>query len=92
MHPDFGIAMARLFSRMSRKRSSRNNNHPNLEAFAREKARSGYDYVILGHLHRPELFEVDKTCCMVVGDWIDNFTYGLFSEGRLELKRWQATG
>jgi UDP-2,3-diacylglucosamine hydrolase len=90
IHPDLGIGMARLFSRISRKRSSRNNNdiRPDLEAFVRTKAQSGFDFVILGHLHKPSLFEVNGTSCLVIGDWIDYFTYGVFSKGRLTLEKW----
>jgi UDP-2,3-diacylglucosamine hydrolase len=88
LHPDFGLAIARVVSRMSRRRSSQNNNLPNLEAFVREKSRAGFDYVILGHLHTPKLFRAGETCCLVVGDWIDHFTYGLFSNGNLTLQKW----
>ena len=44
--------------------------------------------MILGHLHKPKLFDVAGTRCLVVGDWIDNFTYGLFTNGTLTLKKW----
>lgn len=90
VHPDFGIAMAGLFSRVSRRYSSRNNNdvRPELEAFVKTKAESGFDYVVLGHLHKPRLFEVEGTSCLVIGDWIDYFTYGLFSNDKLTLEEW----
>jgi UDP-2,3-diacylglucosamine hydrolase len=90
VHPDVGIGAARLFSRVSRKRSSRNNNDPSpdLEAFVRAKAASGFDYVILGHLHKPKLFKVNGTSCLVIGDWIDYFTYGRFIDGNLTLEKW----
>jgi UDP-2,3-diacylglucosamine hydrolase len=90
VHPDLGIGIARLLSRISRRRSSRNNNdpRPDLENFVRAKARSGFDFVVLGHLHKPRLFEIDGTACLVVGDWIDYFTYGLFSGGKLTLEKW----
>jgi UDP-2,3-diacylglucosamine hydrolase len=89
LHPDIGLALARVISKASRRRSSQNNNRPNLEAFVRQKSRSGFDYVILGHLHKPKLFEVEGTSCLVIGDWIDNFTYGLFDRGELRLEKWQ---
>ncbi len=88
LHPDVGIGLARLFSRMSRRRSSRNNNHPDLEGFVRDRAEKGFDYVVLGHLHKPRLFNVGDTSCLVIGDWIDCFTYGLFSDGELTLNKW----
>jgi UDP-2,3-diacylglucosamine hydrolase len=92
LHPDIGMTFAGAFSRMSRRRSSKNNSQPDLEAFVRSKARSGFDYVILGHLHKPKLFEVDGTSCMVIGDWIDSFTYGVFRDAKLTLERWPPTG
>jgi UDP-2,3-diacylglucosamine hydrolase len=90
IHPDLGIGLARLFSRISRKRSSRNNNNirPELMAFVRSKAESGFDFVVLGHLHTPSLFEIGGASCLVVGDWIDYFTYGRFSDGKLTLEKW----
>ena len=90
IHPDVGIGLARLFSRMSRRRSSQNHDHPDLDDFVRGRADKGYDYVVLGHLHRPKLFDVEDTTCLVVGDWIEYFTYGLFSEGKLTLNEWPA--
>lgn len=88
LHPDIGMALANIISKMSRRRSSKNNNQPNLEAFIRAKAAEGFDYVVLGHLHRPKLFEVGKATCLVIGDWIDNYSYGIFENGRLKLERW----
>jgi UDP-2,3-diacylglucosamine hydrolase len=88
LHPDFGMGLARLVSKLSRKRSDKNNDQPDLEAFAKRQAKRGIDYIILGHLHRPKLFEVGCTRCMVVGDWIDHFTYGLFTDGTLTLEKW----
>ena len=88
LHPDIGLRLAAGFSRMSRRRSSRNPNGPNLRAFVEKKAREGFDFIVLGHLHRPQIFEVAHTSCLVVGDWIDSFTYGLYCDGKLSLERW----
>ena len=90
VHPDLGIGMARLLSRLSRRQSSKNNNdvRPELERFVRSKAETGFDYVVLGHLHKPRLFEIEGTSCLVIGDWIDCFTYGLFAGGEMSLKKW----
>ncbi len=89
LHPDIGMVLADLISRMSRRRSSKNNNQPNLQAFVRSKASEGFDYVVLGHLHRPKLFQVAQTTCLVIGDWIDNYSYGVFENGNLRLERWR---
>ena len=90
LHPDVGLRLAAGFSKMSRRRSSRNSNDPNLKTFVEKKAGEGFDYVVLGHLHKPKLFQVAKTSCLVVGDWIDNFTYGRYADGKLSLERWEA--
>ncbi|MFZ1948336.1 MAG: UDP-2,3-diacylglucosamine diphosphatase [bacterium] len=89
LHPDVGLRLAAAASRMSRRRSSRNS-HSNrrLEAFVERKAAEGFDFLVLGHLHRPLLFKVGGTSCLVAGDWIDNLSYGVYSDGALTLERW----
>lgn len=90
LHPDVGLFLARQFSRSSRKRSSsldKDNDHL-LHSFTEIKAREGFDYVILGHMHKPYTFEAGGAVCLVVGDWIHHFTYGVFEDGKLELKHW----
>lgn len=89
LHPDLGLRLAGVLSRMSRRRSSRNSNGPNLRAFVEKKASEGFDFVVLGHLHRPQMITTGRTSCLVVGDWIDSFTYGLYTRGELTLERWQ---
>jgi UDP-2,3-diacylglucosamine hydrolase len=88
LHPDIGLGLAGAFSKVSRRRSSRNSNDPKLEVFVKQKAEEGFDCVVLGHLHKPQIFDVGKTSCLVVGDWIDSFTYGLFADGKLSLEHW----
>jgi UDP-2,3-diacylglucosamine hydrolase len=90
LHPDVGLYLARQFSQSSRKRSSsldKSNEHL-LHSFTEKKAAEGFDYVILGHMHKPHRFEAGGATCLVVGDWIRHFTYGLFESGTLELKHW----
>jgi len=91
LHPDVGLRLASRFSKMSRRRSSKNSNGPNLKSFLERKASEGFDFVVLGHLHRPHMIEVGKMHCLVVGDWIDSFSYGLYSEGRLSLEYWKGS-
>lgn len=92
LHPDIGLGLAGAFSKVSRRRSSRNSNDPKLESFVRKKAEEGFDHIVLGHLHKPQIFEIGATSCLVVGDWIDNFTYGVYSAGKLSLERWPTGG
>lgn len=93
LHPDIGLFLARRFSQSSRKRSSSldEDNEHLLHSFTRKKAAQGFDYVILGHMHKPYTFEAGGATCLVVGDWISHFTYGLFNDGKLELKYYGVT-
>ena len=90
LHPDVGLSLARRFSQSSRKRSSSldKDNTDLLHSFTEKKAREGFDYVVLGHMHKPYTFEAGGATCLVVGDWIRHFTYGLCEGGNLEIKRW----
>jgi len=91
LHPDLGLRLAAAFSKMSRRRSSRNSRlDPGLEAFVGKKAGEGFDFLVLGHLHQPLLFKVGGTTCLVAGDWIDNLSYGIYADGNLKLERWEA--
>ncbi len=90
LHPDVGLFLATHFSRSSRKRSSSldKDNTDLLHSFTERKAREGFDYVVLGHMHKPYTFEAGGATCLVVGDWIRHFSYGLFEGGNLHLKHW----
>lgn len=55
--------------------------------FAQEKIKSGFDYVIMGHIHLPILEKIDKGYYVNVGDWMKNFSYGVLEKGELRLER-----
>lgn len=59
--------------------------------FAETKIAEGFDFVIMGHLHAPRNIEIkakNRTGYYItLGDWISNFTYGQFAEGKFEVKK-----
>lgn len=55
--------------------------------FAQEKINSGFDFVIMGHIHQPILEKLDKGYYVNVGDWMKNFSYGVMEKGELRLER-----
>ena len=63
-----------------------------MKEFAEKKISEGYDYVIMGHYHKPQLIEMTKPhgkgYYITLGDWIKNNSYGVFSNGKFELKFW----
>jgi len=89
IHPDIGIPLASWFSRWSRKNPSRRHNDEAYMDFARRKFSDGFDYVILGHTHRPQEFREGSHTYLNIGDWMNTFTYGKLENGRLTLEKWE---
>ena len=54
--------------------------------FAKEKIASGFDFVIMGHIHQPIKEKIDKGFYVNVGDWMKNFSYGVLEKGELRLE------
>jgi UDP-2,3-diacylglucosamine hydrolase len=94
IHPDVGIKSADLLSRASRAitRGSRPGVEPEFVAFVRGKMAAGYDAVVVGHHHYPMHVATPDEECVVIGDWIDHFSFLDLSKNRLTLKRWNETG
>jgi UDP-2,3-diacylglucosamine pyrophosphatase LpxH len=56
---------------------------------ARHAARSGYDGVVCGHIHRANLRHISGTLYCNTGDWVESCTALIESpSGKLELLRW----
>lgn len=86
-------SIARLSSGMSREMTS-NVQERLIEVmhdFAQKKFKNGFDAVILGHSHVPELTEEKcqqrlKTF-VTLGDWITQYAYLIYENGRFSLRR-----
>ncbi|MFQ6093751.1 MAG: UDP-2,3-diacylglucosamine diphosphatase [bacterium] len=91
LHPDLGIPLARWVSGWSRNRSKPKPPGWNSTAYrevAIKKLSGSYDVVVLAHIHYPTLEEIGGKYYLNPGDWIDAFTYGKLSRGRLTLEKW----
>jgi UDP-2,3-diacylglucosamine hydrolase len=89
IHPDLGIRLATASSHMSRERQA---DEPYLaERLYQEVARpafaAGHDVVVLGHVHLPTLRQEDGKTMVILGDWVENYTYLRVEEGELHLER-----
>jgi UDP-2,3-diacylglucosamine hydrolase len=51
-----------------------------------KKISEGFDYVIMGHRHKPQAVPFENGFYINLGDWINHFSYGVFKNGRFELK------
>jgi UDP-2,3-diacylglucosamine hydrolase len=91
LHPDFGFSMAHYFSGLSRKNSPPEDHDKDYAVFALEKLKQGFDAVIMGHTHCPELIQHDNGVYLNTGEWISRFSYGLWENGRFSINYWQQT-
>ncbi len=90
IHPDIMDAIAQGVSAGSRriskaaqqKRAAQMADLAHREFFSR-----GNDVFIMGHVHFPLLDTRDGHEFLLLGDWIQNFTYGRLFEGRLSLEQ-----
>jgi len=95
IHPDLGITIAQSSSRKSRDSRDENRHlgYDGMKKFAERKIIEGYDYVIMGHVHKPQMTEIDssgrKGYFITLGDWIKNFSYGTFAQGNFKLEYWK---
>lgn len=89
LHPTLAIGLAKGTSSKSREHTSKKDysQKDGLRDFAIEKLKEGYDYVLMGHRHKPEMIDYEGRFYYNLGDWMYNFTYGVFRDGVFELKR-----
>lgn len=90
IHPDIMDAIAQGVSAGSRRIStaSQQKQAAQMADLAhREFFSRGNDVFIMGHVHFPLLDTRDGHEFLLLGDWIQNFTYGRLFEGRLSLQQ-----
>jgi len=98
LHPNFGIGIANFFSSISRKTSRESDKtflgkeNEWLAIYCEEVGReTPMDYFIFGHRHLPMKLKLDAGGTYInLGDWIDNFTYGVLDENGFELKSYHS--
>lgn len=93
-HPDWGIRLALSWSRSSRKQNIKKGKD---NQFLKESERlfiysknilkdQEIDYFIFGHRHMPILLDIgENSKYLNLGDWINNFSYAVISEGKISL-------
>ncbi len=92
LHPSMGIGMATLFSKLSRRNETDNGpkfGHQEYRKIAWDITEQGYDIVIMGHTHHPEIIHRQNKIYCNTGDWIKSFTYASFHTGTLRLYRYR---
>lgn len=89
LHPDIGIGLALAVARANRVKGAKPGLVEDMAGFAADKLASGFDIVIMGHSHAPELRKLAGGVYLNVGDWMTHFTYGLIRDGVASLQRFE---
>ena len=89
IHPDLGIMIADWSSSKSRESQVLKNPskaEDDYYAYAQKKIEEGFDYILMGHTHRPLLKKLGKGCYLNTGNWYSAFSYGKFDGSELTLQ------
>jgi UDP-2,3-diacylglucosamine hydrolase len=90
LHPDLGLPLAHWFSRLSRhSRPGRPLDGDRLwREIAEPRFLEGFDAVLVGHLHHAFERRQDGRVFIVLGDWIEQFTYVALEDGQFRFDVW----
>ena len=84
IHPDIGIWVAERMSGSSRAYTDSRDalqQQDGLHIFAEQKIlQENFDYVIMGHRHKPQEDHIGNGWYINLGDWLKSYTYGRFNE------------
>ena len=96
IHPNGSMAFAHWWSKKSRMKHrsigaymGEDKEHQVLYARKKTEERPDIEYLIFGHRHIPYDIRVSDTSRVIcLGDWIGNFTYGVFDGNEFQLKKY----
>ncbi|MCF8218994.1 MAG: UDP-2,3-diacylglucosamine diphosphatase [Bacteroidales bacterium] len=99
LHPNFAVGIARYFSRRSRVATNDDEvfsgeENEFLVLHAKELLKQKHiDYFVFGHRHLPLKIKLSKgSMYFNLGEWFNQFTYGVFDGEKLQLKYYNKTG
>lgn len=93
LHPTISFKIANFISR-----SGSHNTHNEdfnkdvrneLQAKAEKKFENGFDFMISGHYHLGELFDLKNGKLAVLGDWFFRPSYAIFDGDDLKIRHWE---
>ena len=93
LHPDIGIALAKRWSKSSRIRKKGldekflGEKEFLIQYSRRKESEKHRDYYVFGHRHMPLEIDLDEhTKYFNLGEWVNNFSFGVFDGKTFELK------
>lgn len=88
--PDWAWDIAHWASRQSQKTHAAKKRDWDSQGMLAEHARrrfaEGFAAVVTGHFHVPLLREMEGRTLLALGDWIDQFSYAVFEDGKFSLQ------
>lgn len=95
LHPNLGIGLANYFSKSSRAQNATSDKqflgeeNEWLAIFAKEVLQDEHiDFFVFGHRHFPMDLTISKSSRYInLGDWVTDFTYGVFDGQNLSLEK-----
>ena len=89
LHPDFALWLAKSTSSKSRDYTSQKDysQKDGLKDEAFRKISSGFDFVLMGHRHKPLMIKHENGYYVNLGDWMKSFSYGEFDGSRFYLRK-----
>ncbi len=98
LHPNFAFSLAHRWSSSSRLSKSDIDDNFMVNKDGMYKFATGFpekdrvDYFVMGHRHRMANVAIDdKARFILLGDWINSFSYGVFDGDTFELKKFKDT-
>lgn len=96
LHPDIGVKLGQYMSVKNKLISGDEDaqflgeeNEWLVQYCKRKLASNHYDYFVFGHRHLPLEIKLQEDSTYInLGDWIQYFTYGVFNENELHLKKY----
>lgn len=103
LHPDLAGWIATTWSRQSRKAHQTKRSHQKFKSFmgvereyqlkmSKDILASGekIDYFVFGHRHIVLDHELNtQSRLLIIGDWLWNYSYAVYHDGQIEIKRYQ---
>jgi len=93
IHPTIGYKIAKKVSRTEYNHETpeklKEKVRNELKNYASMHFEKGFDYMVCGHYHLNEIFDVGKGKLAVLGDWQDQPSYAVFDGRGLTLHQWE---
>ena len=94
VHPTIAYKIARFVSRSGKEETHQadyyNDVKIELQSFAKKQFENGFDFMISGHYHLGEIYNINQGKLAVLGDWFYRPSYAKFDGKDLSFQLWES--